>query len=203
MLTIKYTIILWHDKIWINVCWRLTLVWNWSRVVNGFHAHNCSNGWGEHWVVDQNFQHDDLEVFLLGFFAKISSSCSKIIDMWISSYSSPINKTRHNFLSIFRFHVCQLDSNGKNIKSSLDGCSVEHLCRPRVLCQNKKAKYIKGHNSIKCDPIWLKSSPENRSAIRIWWRVTKTCFYPQPYEPIRWSPTKSLKYMLNVVLYIL
>jgi hypothetical protein len=33
----------------------------------------------------------------------------------------------------------------------LDRYSVENLCRPWVLCQKKKSKYKKGHNSIKCD----------------------------------------------------
>jgi hypothetical protein len=34
--------------------------------------------------------------------------------------------------------------------NGLDRCSVEHLCRPLVLCRNKM-HVQKGHNSIKCD----------------------------------------------------
>ena len=57
-------------------------------------------------------------------------------------------------------------------------------------------------DEVGANAIWLKSSPENRSAIRIWRRVTKTCFYPQPYEPIRWSPTKSLYTAERCIVYI-
>jgi hypothetical protein len=57
-------------------------------------------------------------------------------------------------------------------------CCAKTLCRPGVLCQNKQSKYIKRHNSIKCD-IDLKnltsSSPccQKQYNLKVWLRNGK------------------------------